>query len=94
MRKSQAEIDAWIRRQELRLGIVTGENPPVKPLPAVTVYPGERTIERLAHFGADLLIANNPAYDSMCERLDADLAELLLGGSARAPSLPDILTID
>jgi hypothetical protein len=78
MPKSQAEINRWIRAQELRLGIESPQKGEFKPtLPTVTVYPGPVVIERLAHFGADRLIANNPAYDSMCERLDAELAEIL-----------------
>jgi hypothetical protein len=55
---------------------------------AVTVYPSPYVIERLAHFGADRLIANNPAYDSMCERLDAKLAEVLEGCSDSLHPLP------
>jgi hypothetical protein len=88
MRKSQAEIDAWIRRQELRLGIDTGGKSPVKPLPVVTVYPGPLAMERLAHFGADRLIANNPAYDAQCARTDAMLAEILEGCALNAHPLP------
>lgn len=70
MRKTHAEINAALDAKMAALGIGT-------PAPKVTVYPGERTTERLAHFGADRLIVNNPAYDSMCERLDAELAGLL-----------------
>jgi len=51
----------------------------------VTVYPGERTMERLAHYGADRLIANNSAYDAMCSRTDAMLAEIIEAG---IPALP------
>ena len=73
------EINRWIREQEARLGI--GEVPSVGGnLPTVTVYPGPVVIERLAHYGADLLIANNAGYDSMCGRLDAELAEILEEG--------------
>ncbi|MFM0224836.1 hypothetical protein [Paraburkholderia dipogonis] len=90
MRKSQAEINEWISQQQDRLGIVP---PRIYPnmsaarrsseacvAPAVTIYPSPYVIERLAHAGADLLIANNPAYASMCARLDAELAEILDGG--------------
>jgi len=78
------EINAWIRGQEARLGInaQTGEYSNALTggaIPTVVVYPGPVVIERLAHFGADRLIANNAAYDLMCERLDAELAEILEG---------------
>ncbi|MFM0088942.1 hypothetical protein PQR46_18705 [Paraburkholderia sediminicola] len=85
MRKSQAEINEWIRRQQTRLGIGSAGNPAEQP--TVTVYPGPHTIERLAHAGADHLIANNPAYAAACERLDAELAEILEGGSESLPPL-------
>ncbi|NYH24678.1 hypothetical protein [Paraburkholderia bryophila] len=75
MRKTHAEINAALDAKMAALGIATAS----AKLPTVTVYPGERTTERLAHFGADRLIANNPAYDSMSERLDAELREILDG---------------
>jgi hypothetical protein len=99
MRKSQAEIDGWIRAQESRLGINAqkGEYSNASTggaLPTVTIYPSPYVIERVAHAGADARMAVDPRYAAMCERLDAELAELLSGSSARAASLPDILTID
>ena len=88
MAKSHASINRWIREQEVRLGIGTGENPPVKPQPTVTVYSSPYLIERLAHAGADLLIANNAGYDLMCARLDAELAETIEGSKFNLPPLP------
>jgi hypothetical protein len=86
MRKSQASIDRWIRQQELRLGIKSLKSRESKPMqPTVTVYPGPLVIERLAHFGADRLIANNSAYDAMCDRTDAMLAEILEAGIPASP---------
>ena len=66
---------------------IASENSEAK-LPTVTVYPGAATLERLTHFGADLLIANNPAYDSMCARLDAELAEISKGCESVSYPLP------
>lgn len=86
MPKPAAEINQWICEQELRLGIGHAGNPAGQP--TMTLYPGERTIERLAHFGADRLIATNAAYASMYERLDAQLAEILEGGSESLSPLP------
>ena len=105
MAKSHASINRWIREQEVRLGI--GVVPSVGGnLPTVTVYPSPYVIERMAHAGADLLIANNPAYDAMCARLDAELAEIIDGRvglaaprvrrakSTRAPDVPRIMEND
>jgi hypothetical protein len=94
MRKAQAEIYEWIHQQEVRLGISSDgvDSPNSVNVPTVTVYLGPLVIERLAHFGADAKIAVDPRYAAMCERLDAELAEILSDGSARAPSLPNILT--
>jgi hypothetical protein len=95
VRKSNAAINHWIREQEARLGIKSPKSGELKPpQPTVTVYPGPHAMERLAHFGADRLIANNAAYDSMCERLDAELAGILSDGSERVSLPPDMLTID
>jgi hypothetical protein len=81
MPKSLPEINQWIRQQQVRLGIEPSETPADGgSVPAVVVYPSPYVIERLAHAGADLLIANNPAYDSMCASLDAELAEIHEGG--------------
>ncbi|MFM0060976.1 hypothetical protein PQR64_35720 [Paraburkholderia phytofirmans] len=83
MRKSQAEINEWIREQEARLGIgATETSTNGGSVPTATVYPSPVVIERLAHAGADLLIANNAAYASACERLDAELAEIHEGTAA------------
>jgi hypothetical protein len=86
MRKSQTAINEWIRAQQVRLGIETSTIG--GSVPTVTVYPGERTMERLAHFGADRLIANNPAYDAMCEQTDAMLAEIIEGVRKKLTPLP------
>ena len=88
MAKSHASINRWIREQEVRLGIANTGIPVFKPQPTVAVYPGPLTIERLAHAGADRLIANNPAYDSMCERLDAELREIIEGCKLNVHPLP------
>jgi hypothetical protein len=81
MRKSQAEINQWIREQEVRLGIDTGGNPPVKPQPTVTVMlPSMAAVTRVAHAAADAKIAVDPRYAAMCERLDAELAKILDAG--------------
>jgi hypothetical protein len=48
-----------------------------RALPTITVYPSAATLERLAHFGADCLIASNAEYDAQCARLDAQLAGIL-----------------
>lgn len=90
MRKSQASINQWIREQEARLGIkdkvVVNSNVLTgAALPTVTVYPGPLVIERLAHYGADKKIANDPAYDAMCARTDAMLTEIIKAG---IPALP------
>lgn len=79
--KTHAEINAALDAKMAALGIETTGKPVVEPLPTVTVYPGERTTERLAHFGADRLIANNAAYDKVCEQTDVMLAGLLEGVS-------------
>jgi len=75
-------------------GIQLLENSVVNPMPTVTVYPSMAVVTRLAHAAADAMIAVDPAYAATCARLDAELAGILSGGSARAPSLPDILTTD
>lgn len=90
MPKPAAQIDRWIREQQARLGIPSDEG----LVPTLTVYPSLYVIERLAHAAADERIAADPVYDAMCARLDAELAEILSGTSARAPSLPKVLTID
>jgi hypothetical protein len=95
MRKTHAEINAALDAKMAALGInhqageysnallgvALGLIPAIagESLPTVTVYPSAVVIERLAHYGADRLIANNAAYASMCERLDAELAEILEG---------------
>jgi hypothetical protein len=79
------EIDAWIREQETRLGL--NHTPSVGgSFSKVTVYPSALVIERLAHFGADRLIANNAAYDKVCEQNDALLAGLIEGVSIELAS--------
>jgi hypothetical protein len=88
MRKSQAEINEWIRQQQARLGIDTTAIPVVKPQPTVIVCPSPYVIERLAHFGADRLIADNPAYEAQCARLDFELASMLEGAALNAAPLP------
>jgi hypothetical protein len=82
MRKSKLQINEWIRSQQARLGIPTncGDSSNLRNVPTMTVYPSPYVIERLAHAGADLLIANNPAYAAACERLDGELAEILEAG--------------
>ena len=83
MPKPAAEINEWIRRQELRLGVGHAGNPAGQP--TVTVYPGPVVIERLAHYGADKKIAVDQGYDAMCSRTDAMLAEIIEAG---IPALP------
>ncbi|MFL9987647.1 hypothetical protein [Paraburkholderia sediminicola] len=74
-------------------------------VPAVTVYPSPYVIERLAHAAADAKIAADPAYDAMCARTDAMLAEIIEGcnetlhplpraKSMRAPRVPHVTTND
>lgn len=86
MNPTAAQIEVWIRQQQVRLGIGSTGNPVEQP--TVTAYPSPYVIERLAHAGADLLIANNPAYDAQCARTDAMLAEILEGGTGLVPPLP------
>ncbi|MBB5543326.1 hypothetical protein A8H39_10920 [Paraburkholderia fungorum] len=93
MRKSHAQINHWIREQENRLGIAS-ENPEAKRSTVTVMLPSMAAVTRVAHTAADERMAVDPAYDAMCARVDAELAEILSGGSARAPSPPDILTID
>jgi hypothetical protein len=71
---------------EVRLGIGSTGKPVHRP--TVTVYPSPYVTERVAHFGADALIANNAAYDAMCERNDAVLAGMLEGAALSANRLP------
>lgn len=81
MARSHATINQWIREQEARLGIESpksGESEPT--LPTVAVYPSPYVIERLAHAAADARMAADPVHDAMCERLDAELAEILANG--------------
>jgi len=74
MRKSNAEINQWIRQQQLRLGIRT--SPIGGGVPTVTVIlPSMAAVTRLAHAAADAKIAVNPVYAATCARLDAELAE-------------------
>ncbi|CAB3783390.1 hypothetical protein [Pararobbsia alpina] len=93
MRKSQAEINEWIRSQQSRLGIASQSNE-AKRSTVTVMLPSVAVVTRLAHAAADAKIAVDPVYAATCARLDAELAEILSGGSARAPSLPDTLTIE
>jgi hypothetical protein len=93
MVKPAAQIDAWIRSQQARLGIATGVIPPVKSTVTV-LLPSMDAVTRVAHAAADAKIAVDPTYALMRARLDAELAEILSADSARAPSLPDTLTIE
>lgn len=81
MRKSQAEINSWIRSQQMRLGIESSETSPNGgSVSTVTVMlPSMAAVTRVAHAAADERIAADPRYASMCERLDAVLAEILEG---------------
>jgi hypothetical protein len=88
MKPTADKINAWIREQQARLGIETGGIPPVKSTVTV-MLPSMAAVTRVAHAAVDEKIANDPVYDAMCARLDAELAEILEGGSARAPSPPD-----
>jgi hypothetical protein len=88
------EIDRWIRAQEARLGLNQSSSVGGS-FPTVTVMlPSMAAVTRVVHAAADEKIAADPAYAALCARLDAELAEILAAGSARAPSLPDILTDD
>jgi cytochrome oxidase assembly protein ShyY1 len=78
------EIDAWIRQQENRLGI-TSENSEAKRSTVTVMLPSMAAVTRLAHAAADAKIAVDPAYDAICERLDAELAEIIEAG---IPALP------
>ncbi|MGF6994639.1 hypothetical protein [Paraburkholderia sp. GAS32] len=93
MLRSHAEINEWIRSQQSRLGIAS-KNTEAKRSTVTVMLPSMAVVARLAHAAADARIAADPAYDAMCARLDAELAEILSGGSTRAPSLPDTLTIE
>lgn len=85
------EINAWIRGQEKRLGLNspksgdlptarTGHDATLHHVSTVTVLlPSMAAVTRLAHAAADAKIAADPEYDSMCERLDAELAEIIDG---------------
>ncbi len=99
------EIDAWIRQQENRLGI-TSENSEAKRSTVTVMLPSMAAVTRLAHAAADAKIAVDPAYDAICERLDAELAEIIDGRvdlaaprvrrakSTRAPDVPRIMEND
>ena len=94
MRKTPAEISASLDRMMAERGIVPPRIYPDHKLarqfaaactePAVTIYPSPYVIERLAHAGADRLIANSAAYDAMFARTGAMLAEILAAGTGRA----------
>lgn len=58
------------------------------------MLPSMAVVTRLAHAAADAKVAADPRYAAMCDRLDAELAEILSVDYARAPSLPDSLTFD
>jgi len=72
------EINEWIREQEARLGIAL-ENSEAKRSTVTVMLPSMAAVTRLAHAAADAKIAADPEYDSMCERLDAELAEIIDG---------------
>lgn len=82
MCKSQAEINAWIRSQQMRLGIEPSETSPNGgSVSTVTVMlPSMAAVTRVAHAAADERIAADPRYASMCARLDAELAEIVASG--------------
>ena len=89
--RSQAAVNKWIRKQEARLGIADTGKPASKPASTMTVRlilaDSDRARTDRAHAGADLLIADNPAYDATCARFDAELAEIIEGGvGLAAPS--------
>jgi hypothetical protein len=112
MPKPAAQINAWIREQELRLGIcnnfVVNSNALTgAALPTVTVMlPSMAAVTRVAHAAADANMAADPRYDEMCERLDAELREILEGCSLKsncsceqfesdiAPRVPRVMTND
>lgn len=79
-----ARLDALLAER----GIQLPENPVVKPLPTVTVYPSMAVVTRLAHAAADVKIAADPEYAERCARLDT-----MLAGMPSDPLL-DILTND
>ena len=87
MRKSHAQINQWIREQENRLGIASEESE-AKRSTVTVMLPSMAVVTRVAHAAADARMAADPAYAAACKRLDAELAEILSGGSARAPSAP------
>jgi hypothetical protein len=72
------EIDAWIRRQENRLGIAL-ENSKAKRSTVTVMLPSMAAVTRVAHAAADAEIAVDPVYAEQCARLDAELAEILDG---------------
>src|ERR1700690_4009394 len=78
MRKSQAEINEWIREQEARLEI--GDASTLRHVSTVTVMlPSMAAVTRVAHAAADAKIAVDPRYAAMCARLDVELASMLNG---------------
>jgi len=91
MKPAAEQIDQWIREQQTRLGIkdkvVVNSNALTgAALPTVTVMlPSMAAVTRLAHAAADERIAVDPNYAAMCERLDAELAEIIEAG---IPGLP------
>ena len=79
MPKSQAEINAWIREHQERLGIAS-ENSEAKCSTVTVLLPSMSAVTRVAHAAADAKIAADPRYDEMCAWLDAELGEILEGG--------------
>ncbi|CAE6740103.1 hypothetical protein R75465_02230 [Paraburkholderia aspalathi] len=104
MAKSHAPINQWIREQEARLGIGSAGKP--VHLPTVTVMlPSMAAVTRVAQAAADAKITADPAYDAMCARTDAMLAEIIEGCneslhplrraiSTRAARMPHVMTND
>jgi hypothetical protein len=62
------------------LGNVAGDDATLQHVATVTVMlPSMAAVTRVAHAAADAKIAADPRYAVMCERLDAELAEILEG---------------
>lgn len=79
MPKPAAEINRWIRSQQDRPGIDCSSTNGGRASTVSVMLPSMAVVTRVAHAAADAKIAADPSYDAMCERLDAELAEILGG---------------